>query len=167
VLVIADAERIGQVVTNYLASALKYSKEDKPIEVRLQVEQDVMGTLVRMSVRDEGPGLSRSDQEHLFELFPQIEETAVQSGSGVSLGLGLYLCKAISEAHGGLVGAESESEVGYCSSFYFPSLRPAPTPTLSPAQTDEFVTGQTALRATHDATHCREQPISQSESRAW
>jgi signal transduction histidine kinase len=60
--------------------------------------------LVRVSVCDGDPGLSRSDQEHLFELFPQIDGTVMQSGSGVSLGLGLYLCKAFIEAHGGQVG---------------------------------------------------------------
>ena len=47
--------------------------------------------LVRVSVRGEGHGLSRSDQKHLVKLFPQIEGIVVQSGSGVSLGLGLYL----------------------------------------------------------------------------
>ncbi|HEV2461670.1 MAG TPA: ATP-binding protein [Ktedonobacterales bacterium] len=115
--VVADAERISQVVTNYLTNALKYSKEDRPILVRLQVEREATGDLGRVAVRDEGPGLSLSDQAHLFERFPRIEGTAVQSGSGVSLGLGLYICKAIVEAHGGQVGVESA--VGQGSTFWF------------------------------------------------
>jgi PAS domain S-box-containing protein len=115
--VIADAERIAQVVTNYLTNALKYSKEERPILVRLQVEREAAGDLARVAVRDEGPGLSLADQAHLFERFPRIEGTAVQSGSGVSLGLGLYICKAIIEAHGGQVGVESA--VGEGSTFWF------------------------------------------------
>jgi len=115
--VIADAERIGQVVTNYLTNALKYSKEDRPVEVCVQVEREVAGERARVSVRDEGPGLPHSDQARLFERFPRIEGTAVQSGSGVSLGLGLYICKAIIEAHGGQVGVESA--VGEGCTFWF------------------------------------------------
>ena len=52
--VCADAERIGQVVNNYLSNALKYSPADRPVTVRL----DVQGELARVAVRDEGPGLS-------------------------------------------------------------------------------------------------------------
>jgi PAS domain S-box-containing protein len=116
VLLAADAERIAQVVTNYLTNALKYSKEDRPVTVRLQVEREVTGDVARVSVRDEGPGLSLSDQAHLFERFPPIEGATVQSGSGVSLGLGLYISKAIIEAHGGRVGVESA--VGEGSTFW-------------------------------------------------
>ncbi len=111
--VIADADRIVQVVTNYLTNALKYSKEDRPITVRLEVDRE----MAQVSVRDEGPGLSLSDKMHLFERFPRIKGTAVQSGSGVSLGLGLHICKAIVEAHGGRVGVESA--VGEGSLFWF------------------------------------------------
>ncbi len=104
---VADAERIAQVITNFLTNALKYSKEDRPVTVRLQVERVVTGDLARVAVHDEGPGLSLSEQAHMFERFPPIEGNAVQSGSGVSLGLGLYISKAIIEAHGGRVGVES------------------------------------------------------------
>jgi len=119
--VIADADRIAQVVTNYLTNALKYSKEDRPIAVRLEVERE----MAQVSVRDGGPGLSLSDKMHLFERFPRIKGTAVQSGSGVSLGLGLHICKAIVEAHGGRVGLESVPGRG--STFWF-TLPLAPPP---------------------------------------
>jgi PAS domain S-box-containing protein len=125
VLVIADADRIRQVVTNYLTNALKYSNEERPIVVRLEVEGDVAGDvdseggveLARVSVRDEGPGLPPSAQARLWERFPRIEGVVVRSGSGVSLGLGLHICKAIVEAHGGQVGVESV--VGRGSTFWF------------------------------------------------
>ncbi len=116
---IADADRLGQVVTNYLTNALKYSKEDQPVEVRLEVEQGVAGesNRARVSVRDEGPGLTLADQAHVFERFPQIEGTAVQSGSGVSLGLGLYISRRIIEEHQGAVGVHSAPGQG--ATFFF------------------------------------------------
>jgi signal transduction histidine kinase len=103
VSIMADADRIGQVVTNYLTNALKYSKEDQPVAVCLEVDS----TRARVSVRDEGPGVPLSDQAHVWERFHRIEGMTVQSGSGISLGLGLHICKTIIEQHHGEVGLDS------------------------------------------------------------
>jgi len=86
---------------------------------------DLGDALARVSVRDEGPGLSPADQERVWERFPRVEGVAVRSGSGVSLGLGLHLSKAIVEGHHGRVGVESA--VGRGSAFWFtlPLVRPA------------------------------------------
>ncbi len=125
VLVIADADRIGQVVTNYLTNALKYSRADRPVSVRLEMEnEDRGGEWARVSVRDAGPGLPPSVRARVWERFPRIEGVAVKSGSGVSLGLGLHICKAIVEVHGGRVGVESA--VGHGSTFWFTLPFPAP-----------------------------------------
>src|SRR5262249_1679308 len=95
----ADSDRIAQVVTNYLTNALKYSKEDRPVAVRLKVEWEEGGSdRARVWVRDEGVGLSLAEQARVFERFPLIEAHPVQSGSGVSLGLGLYITRNIIEA---------------------------------------------------------------------
>jgi PAS domain S-box-containing protein len=115
--VLADAERIGQVVSNYLTNALKYSKAEQPVTVRLEMDGGVQGALARVAVRDEGLGLPPCDQAFVWERFSHIEGVSVQSGSGVSLGLGLYISKAIVEAHGGCVGMESI--VGRGSTFWF------------------------------------------------
>jgi signal transduction histidine kinase len=117
VLVLADAERIRQVVSNYLTNALKYARAERPVMVRLAVDAGVEGELARVAVRDEGLGLPPADQVRVWERFPRIEGVTVQSGSGVSLGLGLYISKAIVEAHGGRVGVESA--VGCGSTFWF------------------------------------------------
>ncbi len=122
----ADAMRIEQVVTNYLTNALKYSKEDRPVVVRLEVgeaagegaeegaeervvggavggERDLggLGELAQVSVHDEGIGIPVAEQQQVWERFAVVAGTAVQSGSGISVGLGLHICKSIIEAHHG------------------------------------------------------------------
>jgi PAS domain S-box-containing protein len=111
--VFADAERIGQVITNYLTNALKYSPTDCPIEVRLGKE----GGMARVSVSDQGPGLSPSEQAQVWEKFYQAKGIKRQQGFGVGLGLGLHICKEIIEQHQGQVGIEST--VGEGSTFWF------------------------------------------------
>jgi signal transduction histidine kinase len=111
--VVADAKRIRQVVTNYLTNALKYSKADRSVEVRLEVES----TVARVSVRDEGVGVPLAEQAHVWERFHPIKGNAVQAGSGVSLGIGLHISKGIIERHHGQVGIESAPEQG--STFWF------------------------------------------------
>jgi signal transduction histidine kinase len=98
-----DAARIGQVVTNYLTNALKYSLEDHPVEVGVQIE----GARGRVWVRDQGPGIPPDEQACLWERFHRVPGIEVQSGSGVGLGLGLHITQTIIENHHGQVGVES------------------------------------------------------------
>lgn len=109
----ADADRLGQVVTNYLTNALKYSDESEPVEVLLRVE----GDMARVSVRDHGPGLAPEEQHRVWDLFYRAPGVAVQSGSGIGLGLGLHICKTIIERHSGQVGIESAAGQG--ATFWF------------------------------------------------
>ena len=111
--VVADADRIGQVVTNFLTNALKYSEEDRPVAVR--VESD--GATARVSVQDAGPGLPPEEQERVWERFHRAPGVHVLAGSGVGLGLGLHISKTIVERHGGRVGVESTPGSG--STFWF------------------------------------------------
>jgi signal transduction histidine kinase/DNA-binding NarL/FixJ family response regulator len=115
-LVMADADRIGQVVTNYLTNALKYSPSERPVHVRLSVEGDTP-RVARVSVSDHGPGLPPEQQALVWERFHRAPGVEVVSGSGVGLGLGLHICREIIERHGGAVGVESE--VGRGSTFWF------------------------------------------------
>ncbi len=111
--VFADAERIGQVINNFVSNALKYSPEDQPIEVRLEKVEST----ARFSVRDHGPGLSPSEQAHIWERFYQVEGIKRQRGFSVGMGLGLYICRAIIEQQQGAVGVESTKGEG--STFWF------------------------------------------------
>ena len=65
VVVEADRDRLGQVVTNYLTNALKYTPADRPIEVSLSREAGQ----ARVQVRDQGPGLPLDAQERIWERF--------------------------------------------------------------------------------------------------
>ena len=116
--VVADADRIAQVLINYLTNALKYSESDKPVEVSLTQEKDTHEIEnVRVAVRDEGPGLLPEEQERIWECFYQSEQVKVVSGSGVGLGLGLYISQTIIERHHGQIGVDSTPGAG--STFWF------------------------------------------------
>lgn len=101
--ILADRDRIFQVVTNYLTNALKYSSSETPVVVRLSTEDGV----ARLSVRDHGPGLPLGEQKRLWQRFYRVPGVKVLSGSGVGLGLGLYICRTIIERHNGQVGVQS------------------------------------------------------------
>lgn len=111
--VLVDAERISQTISNYVVNALKYAPEDRPIEVRLERK----GDSAFFSVRDQGSGLSPSEQAHVWERFHRVEGIKRQRGFAVGMGLGLYICRAIIEQHQGEVGVESVKGEG--STFWF------------------------------------------------
>lgn len=123
ITVLADRDRIGQVMTNYLTNALKYSPEEQPVAVRLSTDRSV----ARVDVRDHGAGLPPEEQTLIWQRFHRAPGIIRQSGSGVGLGLGLYISKTIveAEAHGGQIGVESA--VGDGSTFWFslPLAHPA------------------------------------------
>jgi signal transduction histidine kinase len=111
--VIADVDRIGQVVTNYLTNALKYSAEESPVMAGL----DVSATAARVWVLDAGPGIPPEEQEQIWERFYRVPGISYQSGSGIGLGMGLYISRTIVERHQGRVGVESSPGAG--STFWF------------------------------------------------
>lgn len=113
VLVMADADRLQQVIGNYLSNALKYSETRQPVTVCLDHDQ----TKVRVRVRDNGPGLPLTEQQRIWERFYRVEGIEAKTGSGVGLGLGLHICRMIIERQGGQVGVESSP--GHGSTFWF------------------------------------------------
>jgi signal transduction histidine kinase len=114
--ILADVDRIEQVITNYLTNALKYSDDNRPVQVSLRRDADE----VRVALRDEGPGLSTEDQQLVWERFqrvPGIDVRGTPHSSTAGLGLGLYISKSIIEGHSGRVGVESTPGEG--STFWF------------------------------------------------
>ncbi|GER91200.1 histidine kinase [Dictyobacter vulcani] len=113
VIVRADQGRIEQVISNYLNNAIRYSNKDQLITVGLTVQDQQ----ARIWVQDHGPGLSAEAQKHVWERFYQEPGVSIQTGSGVGLGLGLYICQTIIARHGGQIGVESVLKQG--STFWF------------------------------------------------
>jgi PAS domain S-box-containing protein len=104
-----DARRIGQVISNLMGNAVKFTPEDGTIRVSVRHQANT----VTVSVSDTGAGIPLEDLPKVFDRFWQAHRTGSTGGSG----LGLSIAKAIVEAHGGTIWAESE--VGKGSSFSF------------------------------------------------
>jgi signal transduction histidine kinase len=95
-----DSVRLERAMVNLLGNAIKFSPPGSSITVSL----DRGRHFARISVHDEGPGISDDGKARIFEVFQREEETAHLPG----LGLGLFITKQIAESHGGTVSVESE-----------------------------------------------------------
>jgi PAS domain S-box-containing protein len=104
--VVADPDRMRQVVDNLLSNALKYSAEGTDIDVRVAREDGSVAT----AVTDHGIGIPRDEIPQLFERFHRARNVSSRYYGG--LGLGLYIAKAIVEAHDGEITVESEEGSG-------------------------------------------------------
>ncbi len=103
--VMADRQRIAQVLSNLLSNAAKYSREFSTIQLRAERED----LYVRFSVSDEGRGVAAKRLPYLFRKYVRIEGDSLGRQIEAS-GLGLAICKGIVEAHGGHIWAESEGQ---------------------------------------------------------
>ena len=101
-----DREKLRQALGNLVDNAIKYSPEDGPIVIGGRAERDH----VILTVRDEGIGIPTEERERIFERFHRVDTRLSRTTSGV--GLGLYICKVIVEAHGGEIWVESPGEGG-------------------------------------------------------
>ncbi len=104
VVVAGDRDRLGQVLDNLIGNAVKYSPQGGDIVVRIGMTPGE----ARLSVADQGPGISADVLPHLFERFYRGQHAAGEGG----LGLGLYISRMLVEAHGGSIRAASISGVG-------------------------------------------------------
>lgn len=110
-----DRERVLQVLGNLIANALKFSPPGSEISVSARRGE----SSARFEVADEGPGIAPEQQPRLFDRYWQGSE---RSEAG-SVGLGLFICKQIVDAHGGTIGVASS--VGRGSTFWFEIPVPA------------------------------------------
>jgi signal transduction histidine kinase len=115
-----DNTRIIQVLTNFVSNAHKYSPAGGHIEIRAeygpdQWDQEENNQVIRITVRDNGIGISQEDQKKLFQQFFRSEDKRVRETTGT--GLGLSITKRLVEMQGGELWFESELERG--TTFYF------------------------------------------------
>ena len=104
-----DPDRLGQIIANLVSNAAKYASPTVPIGIEARRSDD--GAQVLIAVRDQGPGIEPSEQARLFEQFRRGQQALKADGTG----LGLYLTKALVDAHGGTV--RCESRVGHGTTF--------------------------------------------------
>jgi two-component system phosphate regulon sensor histidine kinase PhoR len=121
---VADKLRISQVAGNILDNAVKFSPQGKQVTVTLKEQ----GNEYLVSVSDRGIGVSPDFFDHIFERFYRVRNTASRQYSGI--GMGLFIAKAIVEAHGGRVWLSSSPGTG--STFYFTLPRVPRTSALPP-----------------------------------
>jgi signal transduction histidine kinase len=105
-VVLVDEQAFGQVMENLVSNAIKYSPPGKNIFISVYLFPATSHTHLRIAVRDEGPGISESDQKKLFGKFARL--TAQPTGGEDSTGLGLAIVKKMVEAMNGRVWCESE-----------------------------------------------------------
>ncbi len=120
--VMADRERIEEVLQNLLDNAVKYS----PGQAEITVACNATGEEVIVSISDMGMGISLREQEHIFDRFQRAVKPMMQATPGA--GLGLYICRAIVEAHGGRIRVESTLRQGSTFSFSLPREEKAQLP---------------------------------------
>lgn len=115
VYMLGDQHRIHQVIANLLTNARTHTPAGTPITV--SVAHDPAG--VRVSVADQGPGLSSHDQEKIFERFYRADSSRVRI-DGEGSGLGLSIVDSVMRAHGGSVSVTSEPGHGATFTLFFP-----------------------------------------------
>jgi signal transduction histidine kinase len=111
VKIIGDDTRIEQVLVNYLTNAIKYSPNNKIVEVNTELTPD---DCLKVTIKDKGVGIPGEKIDDVFKKFYRVEEN---SHRFQGLGIGLYICSEIIRRHNGTFGVTSQEGIG--SEFYF------------------------------------------------
>jgi two-component system OmpR family sensor kinase len=114
IFVLGDSQRIHQVIANLLANARTHTPDGT--EISITAMQGVSETTIAVS--DKGPGLSKADQDRIFERFYRADPSRVRN-SGEGSGLGLSIVDAVMKAHGGYVSVKSEVGQGAIFTLHF------------------------------------------------
>ena len=108
-----DPIKIGQVISNFIDNAIKYSPPGSIIEITGERRD----SKAWVGVKDEGPGIKPEETQHLFKSFEHTKISSQPTAGEKSSGLGLAICKKIIEAHDGQIGVDSTPGQG--STFWF------------------------------------------------
>ena len=121
---LADADRLGQLLHNLLDNAVRYT--DAGGELRVALAHEPAAAQLLLTVEDSAPGVAPELLPRLFERFFRVESSRGRAGGGS--GLGLSICRSLVEAHGGRIQAEASPLGGLKIRVVLP-LAPIPTPT--------------------------------------
>ena len=123
-----DTGAVAQSLSNLLDNAVKYSRDNKDVIVRLRRE----GDFIVISVKDHGIGIPRDEQAKIFDRFHRVSTGLIHDVKGS--GLGLSIVRHIVEAHRGKVTVESRQGEGSTFSIHLPIELPGPQAALEPAE---------------------------------
>jgi len=112
----ADESHLRSLIENLLSNAVKFSKPGSNVIIQLEKEDD----LVKISVIDNGPGISEEDQKKLFSRYARLSNKP--TGNESSVGLGLYIVKNLTESMNGTIRCESEPGKGSRFTVTFPLI---------------------------------------------
>lgn len=116
-IVRADSDRLKQVMNNLLSNAAKFSPPNSSVEISMKENDGV----IRVEVRDNGPGIPVDFRDKIFDRFTQEDSTMTRERGGS--GLGLNITRSIVEMHGGEIGFETELDIGTIFYFELPIYR--------------------------------------------
>lgn len=123
-----DPLRIGEVVNNLISNALKFTRQDGKIEIKVVRKDDA----IEISVCDDGVGIPEREKNILFTKFGQVDNsTSEEMARDGSSGLGLFISKEIIEGHGGKIWLDSEEGKGTRVFFTLPLLMQEANPAVS------------------------------------
>lgn len=114
---IADKNRLEQVINNFISNAIKYSPEANQVIITTEL----IDNQFKLSIEDFGIGIPEDKAEYIFDRFFRVQESS-QKFSG--LGLGLYICAEIIKRHGGKIGVNSKEGEGSIFWFIIPQKQP-------------------------------------------
>ncbi len=109
-LIMADENRISQIITNLLSNAIKFTPQGQVILRYEQIKRDQKNCTIKISVQDTGIGISDEDKEKLFKIFSQIDTSDTRNFDGT--GLGLSISEKLAELMDARIEVESEKGVG-------------------------------------------------------
>jgi signal transduction histidine kinase len=110
---LADEDRLGQVLTNLAANGIQYTPEGGAVTISAEIKDNV----VQVAVTDTGVGIPPEHLAHIFTRFYRVDKSRSRASGGGS-GIGLTIARHLVEAHGGKIWAESEGD-GKGSRFVF------------------------------------------------
>ncbi len=110
-----DADKLGQVINNFISNAVKYAPHSKKIDVRIFAKDEQYAAV---SVTDYGIGIESKEHEKIFERFYRV--TGKVESKIVGFGIGLFIASAIAKQHDGYIEVDSERGIGSTFTLYVP-----------------------------------------------